>query len=168
MEKKPLPLSEVHRLLEPGPVVLLTTTLSGKANIMTMSWHTMMEFDPPTIGCVISDKDYTFNILKTTKECAINVPTVEIAEQVVGCGNTTGEKTDKFKIFNLTPVTASLVKAPLVSECYANIECKVINTEMVTQYGFFILEAVGAWINHLGKGNFMVAGKIIKLLSNMK
>ena len=156
-------MSEVYRLLEPGPVVLLTTALSGKTNIMTMSWHTMMEFEPPIIGCVISDKDYSFNILKTTKECVINVPTVELAEQVVGCGNTSGEKTDKFKIFNLTPVTASLVKAPLVNECYANIECKVINTEMVSQYSFFILEALKAWItpsrklprtiHHLGRYN---------------
>ncbi len=178
MEKNLFPLSEVYRLLEPGPVVLLTTTLSGKANIMTMSWHTMMEFEPPLIGCVISDKDYTYNILQVTKECVINIPTVEMAEQVVGCGNTSGEKIDKFKLFNLTPTTATFVQAPLVNECYANIECKVINTEMVSQYGFFILEALRAWINpsnkyprtihHFGKGNFMVAGKTIKLPSNMK
>ncbi|CEG58624.1 flavin reductase family protein [Legionella fallonii] len=178
MRKKPLPLSEVYCLLEPGPVVLLTTSLCGKANVMTMSWHTMMEFEPPIIGCVISDKDYTFDILKTTKECVINIPTVEIAEQVVGCGNTSGEKIDKFNLFNLTPITASLVKAPLISECYANIECKVINMEMVPQYGFFILEALTAWItpsrknpstiHHLGRGRFMVAGKTIKLRSNMK
>jgi flavin reductase (DIM6/NTAB) family NADH-FMN oxidoreductase RutF len=178
MEKKSLPLSEIYRLLEPGPVVLLTTTLSGKDNVMTMSWHTMMEFEPPLIGCVISDNDYTFNILKTTKECVINIPTVEIAEKVVGCGNTSGDNIDKFKFFHLTPVASSVVKAPLIKECYANIECKVINTEMVPQYGFFILEAVKGWItpsrkqprtiHHLGRGNFMVAGKLIKLPSNMK
>lgn len=178
MEKKLLPLSEVYCLLEPGPVVLLTTTLSGKANIMTMSWHTMMEFKPPKIGCVISDKDYTYNILQATNECVINIPTVEIAEKVVGCGNVSGKNIDKFKVFNFTPIDASLVKAPLINECYANLECIVINIELVPQYGFFVLEVVRAWItpsrkrprtiHHLGRGRFMVAGRTIKLPSNMK
>src|SRR5664280_1002027 len=86
MAKRTLPLSKVYGLLEPGPVVLVTTAHKGRANIMTMSWHTMMEFEPPIVGCVISNRDYTFSILKQTKECVINIPTVELAAKVVGCG----------------------------------------------------------------------------------
>ena len=178
MKKKSLPLSQVYRLLEPGPVVLVTTTRKGKANIMTMSWHTMMDFEPPIVGCVISNRDYTFNILKATKECVINIPTVELAKKVVGCGNTCGRKIDKFKVFHLTPMPASQVKTPLIAECYANLECKVIDMKMATKYNFFILEVLKAWvapstkrphtIHHMGKGIFMVAGKIIKLPSKMK
>ena len=66
---------------------------------MTMSWHTMMEFEPPQVGCVISNRNYSFDLLKATKECVINIPTVEIAEKAVGCGNTSGAKIDKFKKF---------------------------------------------------------------------
>ena len=96
MAKRALPLSKVYGLIEPGPVVLLTTAWKGRPNIMTLSWHTMMEFEPPLVGCVVSNRNYTFGILKATKECAINIPTVKLAAKVVGCGNTSGAKTDKF------------------------------------------------------------------------
>ncbi len=178
MAKRSLPLSRVYRLLEPGPVVLVTTARKGQANIMTMSWHTMMDFEPPIVGCVISNRNYSFDIVKTTKECAINIPTVELAEQVVGCGNTSGRKVDKFTRFGLTPSPASRIEAPLIDECYANLECKVIDARMVTKYNFFILEVLKAWIDparkqprtihHRGKGAFMVAGETINLPSKMK
>src|SRR5512135_1061801 len=139
MAKKSFPLSKVYRLLEPGPVVLVTTAGKEGPNIMTMSWHTMMEFEPPLVGCVISNRNYTFDILKATKECVINIPAVELAQQVVAIGNTSGQKTDKFQAFGLTPAPASRVKAPLIDECHANLECQVVDTRMVNKYNFFIL-----------------------------
>ena len=83
MAKKTYPLSRVYRLLEPGPVVLVTTAHKGRANIMTQSWHTMMEFEPPLVGCVISGRNYSFDALRATKECVLNIPSVELAKQVV-------------------------------------------------------------------------------------
>src|ERR1039458_4453909 len=82
MVKRTFPLSKVYGLLEPGPVVLVTPAQKGRANIMAMSWHTMMEFEPPIVGCVISNRNYAFSILKQTKECVINIPTVELAAKV--------------------------------------------------------------------------------------
>ena len=178
MAKKSFPLSKVYGLLEPGPVVLVTTASKGRANIMTMSWHTMLEFEPPQIGCVISNRNYSFEILKSTKECVINIPSVELVKQVVGCGNCSGQKVDKFKKFGLTPVAASCVQAPLIDECYANLECKVVDGKMIAKYNLFILEVLKAWtdpaqknprtIHHQGKGTFMVAGEKIRLPSKMK
>ena len=52
MSKRPLPLAEVYRLIEPGPVVLVSTMRDGRAKIMTMSWHMMVDFEPPIIACV--------------------------------------------------------------------------------------------------------------------
>jgi len=178
MAKKSLPLSRVYGLLEPGPVVLVTTVLRGRANIMTMSWHTMIDFEPPVVGCVISDRNYSFSALKATRECVINIPTVELSAQVIGCGNTSGRRIDKFKVFHLTAVPASRVKPPLIAECYANLECKVVDTRMVSRYSLFVLEVLKAWIDpsrkyprtmhHLGRGTFMVAGRTIKLASKMR
>src|SRR5450759_2553299 len=147
MSKKSFPLSKVYRLLEPGPVVMVTTASKGRANIMTMSWHTMLEFEPPLVGCVISNRNYSFDILNASKECVINIPTVELAKKVVGCGNCSGRKVDKFKKFSLTPGTASYVQAPLIDECYANLECKVVDGKMVSKYNLFVLEVVNAWID---------------------
>jgi flavin reductase (DIM6/NTAB) family NADH-FMN oxidoreductase RutF len=178
MAKRSFPLSKVYGLLEPGPVVLVTTARMGKPNIMTMSWHTMMEFEPPLVGCIISDRNYTHEILKATRECVINIPTVELAAKVVGCGNTSGRKTDKFKSFALTPAPAARVKAPLIDECYANLECRLVDARLANRYCFFVLEVLKAWIDpsrkrprtihHLGRGAFMVAGRTIKLPSRMK
>jgi flavin reductase (DIM6/NTAB) family NADH-FMN oxidoreductase RutF len=178
MAKKSFSLSKVYGMLEPGPVVLVTTSSKGLANIMAMSWHTMIDFEPPIVGCVISNRNYTFDILKATKECVINIPTVELVEKVVGCGNTSGRKIDKFKVFGFTQKTASHVKAPLIGECYANLECKVVDEKMVARYNLFILEVVKAWIDpagkdprtihHRGRGAFMVAGETIRLPSKMK
>jgi len=175
MKKKIFPLSVVYRLLEPGPVVLLTTVRAGRANVMPMSWHLMMEFTPPLVGCVVSNGNYSFATLKTTKECVINIPTVELAKTVVACGNTSGSNVDKFEKFSLTPVAAKLVKAPLIAECYASLECKVVDVKLVTKYNFFVLEVVQAWIDptqkkprtihHQGEGEFMLPGRIIRLRS---
>jgi len=178
MAKKTFPLSRVYRLLEPGPVVMVTTARKTQANIMTMSWHTMIDFEPPIVGCVISNRNFSFGILKATKECVINIPTVSLAAKVVGCGNTSGRTVDKFKAFGLTPAPASHVGAPLIAECYASLECRVVDARMVAKYNFFILEVLKAWIDpskkrprtihHLGRGAFMVAGRTIKLHSGMK
>ena len=178
VNRREFPLGEVYRLLESGPVVLVTTWRAGRANIMPMSWHTMMEFVPPLVGCVISDQNYTFEVLRATGECALNVPTVELAKKVVACGNTSGRDIDKFKEFGLTPSAAACVHAPLIDECYANLECRVIDTRLATQYNIFIAKVVKAWIDrlqkhprtlhHHGHGTFVVDGETIKLPSRMK
>jgi len=176
--KRSLALSRVYRLLEPGPVVLVTTARKGRANVMTMSWHTMMEFEPPLVGCVLSNRNYSFEILRKTKQCVINIPTVELAAKTVRVGNCSGRKTDKFAAFGLTPLPAARVAPPLIEECYANLECKVVDARLVDKYNFFVLEVVKAWIDparkkprtihHLGMGAFMVSGRTIKLPSKMK
>jgi flavin reductase (DIM6/NTAB) family NADH-FMN oxidoreductase RutF len=178
MSKRSYPLAKVYGLLEPGPVVMVTTSRKGKHNIMTMSWHMMMEFEPPLVGCLVSGRNYSFDLLKATRECVINIPTVELAKQVVGVGNCSGREVDKFETFGLTPKPASMVRAPLIDECFANLECKIADTRMVNKYNMFILEVVKAWIDpsqkqprtihHLGKGVFTVDGETIKLRSRMK
>ena len=57
---KDMPLAKAYQLLEPGPVVLLTTAAGGKANVMTMSWHMMVDFEPPLVACVVSTGDHSF------------------------------------------------------------------------------------------------------------
>jgi flavin reductase (DIM6/NTAB) family NADH-FMN oxidoreductase RutF len=178
MRKRNYPLSKVYGLLEPGPVVLLSTSHKGRANVMTMSWHTMMEFEPPLVGCVVSDRDYSFRALKATRECVINIPTAELAAQVVDCGNTTGDQVDKFDTFGLTPVPGGIVAAPLIAECYASLECRAVDTRLVNRYAFFVLEVVKAWVDtsckqpktlhHRGYGQFMLAGETIALPSKMR
>jgi flavin reductase (DIM6/NTAB) family NADH-FMN oxidoreductase RutF len=101
---KDLPLSKVYQLLEPGPVVLLTTAYKGRANVMTMSWHMMVEFEPPLVACVVSNADFSFAALRATKECVIAVPALKLAPKVVEVGNCSGRNVEKFEAFGLTRV----------------------------------------------------------------
>ena len=172
-----LPLAEVYRLLEPGPVVLLTTAHKGRANVMTMSWHMMIEFEPPLVACVVSSANYSFAGLRATKQCVIAVPARNLASKVVKVGNCSGRDVEKFKKFGLTPVPAEGVLPPLIAECFANLECKVADTTLVNRYNLFILEVRKAWtdpaqlrpktIHHHGYGKFAVDGEMIKLKSRM-
>ena len=173
-----LPLSKVYQLLEPGPVVLLTTAHKGQANVMTMSWHMMVEFEPPLVACVVSTADFSFVALRATKECVIAIPALELAPKVVEVGNCSGRDLDKFAAFGLTPAPAERVAAPLVVECFANLECKVTDTHLVNKYSLFVLEVLKAWtdsaqkdpktIHHHGYGRFIVDGEAIKLKSRMR
>lgn len=172
---KELPLSNVYQLLEPGPVVLLTTAHKGRANVMTMSWHMMVEFTPPLVACIVSDADYSFAALRATKECVIAIPALALAAKVVEIGNCSGREVDKFDKFALTKAPARRVAAPLVRECFANLECKVVDTRLVNKYSLFVLEVLQAWtdpaqrdvktIHHHGYGAFVVDGETIKLKS---
>ena len=174
---KNLPLSKVYQLLEPGPVVLLTTVQKGCANIMTMSWQMMVEFEPPLVACVVSSANYSFAALRATKECVIAIPAVELAPTVVKVGNCSGRNMRKFEKFGLTAAPAERVAPPLVAECFANLECKVADTRLVAKYNLFVLEVVKAWIDpaqtdpktihHRGDGRFAVDGETIKLKSRM-
>ena len=178
MQKRSLALGKVYGLLEPGPVLLLSTCHKGRANVMAMSWHTMMDFEPPLVGCVVSARDFSFAALKATRECVLNIPAAELAAQVVACGNSSGRRVDKFAAFGLTAAPAKLVASPLVAECWANLECRVVDTRLVNRYNFFVLEVVKAWIDpavkdprtvhHRGRGVFMVAGDSIRLPSRAK
>ena len=183
MAMKALPLPRVYQLLEPGPVVLLTTApprshRGGRPNVMTMSWHMMVEFEPPLVACVVSNANHSFTALRATGECVIAVPAVKLASKVVKVGNDTGRRIDKFAAFGLTPTPAKRVAAPLIAECFANLECRVADTRMVNRYNLFILEVVAAWIDpaqkkpktlhHHGYGRFVVDGRTIRLRSRMR
>lgn len=178
MTKKAFPLGKVYSLLEPGPVLLLTTAGKDRPNVMTLSWHTLLDFEPPLVGCVVSDRNHSFAALRKSRECVLNLPTAELAGQVVRCGNCHGARVDKFRKFGLTAQPASEVAAPQIAECFASLEARVVDTRLVNRYGLFVLEIVKAWadsrwkaprtLHHRGHGAFMVAGETLRLRSRMK
>jgi flavin reductase (DIM6/NTAB) family NADH-FMN oxidoreductase RutF len=170
-QKKDFPLADIRRYLEPGPIVLVSSAWKGKSNIMTMGWHMMMEFSPALLGCVISDGNHSFEMLRRSKQCVINLPTTDLVNEVVGIGNCTGADVDKFEQFALTPVAGAKVDAPLIKECYANFECRLADASQISRHGLFIWEVVKAHVarspeypetlHYRGDGVFMVSGRTI-------
>jgi flavin reductase (DIM6/NTAB) family NADH-FMN oxidoreductase RutF len=165
--KKDFPVSDMRSLIEPGPIVLVSSHWKGKSNIMTMGWHMVMDYS--TIGCFIWDQNHSCEMIRKSKECVINVPTHDIIRKVIAIGNSTGAEIDKFKEFKLSPDKASKVKAPLIRECYANFECRLADTSLIRKYSLFVFEVVKAHaavsprfprtIHYRGEGRFMVSGK---------
>jgi len=174
--KRYFPVSKIRQLLEPGPVVLVSSSWKGKTNIMTLGWHAVIEFVPSLVGCVIAEDNISFEMIRKSRECVINIPTLDLVDKVVGIGNCDGDKVDKFDQFHLTPVTAAKVAAPLIGECYANLECRIHDVCLVKKYNFFILEVVKAHlaaspkyprtIHYRGQGRFVTSGPVINKSRN--
>jgi len=145
---------------------------------MTMSWHMMVEFDPPLVACVVSGVNFSFAVLRSTREAVIAIAAHRLAKQVVGIGNCSGRNIDNFGHFGLTPLPARQVRAPMIKECFCNLECQVKDTRLVKRYNLFILEVLEAWIDpaqkhprtlhHGGYGSFAVDGPIIRLKSGTR
>src|SRR5437016_1132298 len=167
-KKKDFPVDKVRRFLEPGPVVLVSSAYKGERDIFTMGWHMIMMDEPSLVGCFIWDQNYSHELVRRSKECVINVPEVAIAEAVVGIGNHHGPKPDKFQEFGLMALAATQVAAPLIAECYANFECKLVDASLVKKYSLFVFEVVKAHVatspkyprtlHYRGDGVFMVSG----------
>jgi flavin reductase (DIM6/NTAB) family NADH-FMN oxidoreductase RutF len=173
---KEFPLERAFQFIEPGPAVLLTTANKGKANVMTMTWHMDVDFTP-IIACVVSSGNHSFEALSRTRECVIAIPGADLMRTVVDIGNCSGADTDKFRKFALTPLPATHVKAPLIAECLANIECRVVDARLANKYNLFILEGLKAWVEpkrkerrtfHAnGDGTFVIDGRTVNLRRRM-
>lgn len=159
-------MNQVFTLMESGPVVLVTTHDGHKDNIMTISWTMVMDFTP-VFAITTGEWNHSFAALRKTRECVIAIPTVDMLDTVVGIGTCSGADTDKFAKFKLTPVRGKIVRAPLIKECLANIECKVI--DIIEKHNIVVLEAVAACIDTerkekrmvhaVGDGTFIVDGR---------
>jgi len=176
--KRDFPVSDVRRYLEPGPVVLVSSRHGQQTDIMTMGWHTVLEFTPSLVGCLISSGNHSLQLVRASGACVINVPSTALTDIVVGIGNTSGAEIDKFEHFGLTPDKALKVKAPLIRECFASFECRLHDDALVDKYNFFIFEVVKAHVapgrkppqtlHYMGDGAFMTSGKIISRRSRFR
>jgi flavin reductase (DIM6/NTAB) family NADH-FMN oxidoreductase RutF len=169
IRKHNFPVGKIRRFLEPGPIVLVSSAYRGKTNIMTMGWHMVMGFQPSLIGCYIWSENHSFEMIRKSRECVINIPTLDLASKVVGIGNSSGRDIDKFEHFRLTAKQGEKVKAPLIQECFANYECKLIDAKLIAKYSLFVLKVVKAHvavapkyprtIHYRGEGVFMISGE---------
>ena len=163
-----LKLSKAFTLMESGPVVLVTTHDGHKDNIMTISWTMVLDFTP-VFAITTGEWNHSFAALRKNRECVIAIPTVDMLDKVVGIGTCSGADTDKFTKFKLTPMQGKVVRPPLIKECLANIECKVV--DIVKKHNIVVLEAVAAYIDAarkerrmvhaVGDGTFIVDGRRI-------
>lgn len=163
---KRMNIDKAFTLIEPGPVVLVTTYDGKRNNIMTISWTMVVDFTP-MFAMTTGEWNYSFAALRKRRECVIAIPTVDLIDKVVGVGTCSGSDTDKFEKFGFTPMKGKRVGAPLIKECLANIECRVV--DIVRKHNIVVLEGVAAHfdgsrrekrtIHAIGDGIFTVDGR---------
>ncbi|WP_017909967.1 flavin reductase family protein [Xanthomonas sp. SHU 199] len=166
--KLDFPTQDVRRFLEPGPVVLVSSAWKQQRDVMTLGWHMVLEFSPSLLACCISSANHSFDLIRRSKQCVINLPTADLVDTVVGIGNTSGADLDKFAHFGLTAVPATHVAAPLIAECYASFECRLHDGSQIGKHGLFVWKVVKAHVaaspkrprtlHYRGDGRFMLSG----------
>ncbi|KAJ5698670.1 hypothetical protein N7462_000675 [Penicillium macrosclerotiorum] len=178
----PCPISHVYRLIEPGPVLLVSTGSLEQSthNIMTIGFHMMMQHEsPPLIGITLGPWDASFAVLKKRRECVLAVPSVEIAQKTVDIGNCSSNDSDtnKWERFDIDALPGLKVQAPLVGgpHVIANIECVVEDTALVNKYSMWVLRPIAAWVapqrgtmfHHQGQGIMVADGEVLNFKDRM-
>ena len=143
--KVEVPLSRARRLINPGPVVLVTAKYKGTVNVMTAAWTTPISGDPPLVGVAINHGSFTHDLIAKSEQFALNVPGRGLAEKVKLCGTLSGRDVNKFEEASLMPLTAREVEAPLVEECLGHLECAVVEAHSLGDHTFFVGQVVAAW-----------------------
>ncbi|MBU7032154.1 MAG: flavin reductase family protein [Theionarchaea archaeon] len=134
-------------VLYPNSVVLASCSHEGKDNIITLAWVTTACFDPPMIACAIRESRYSHDLVKTSGEFVINIPTSRMVRETDFCGQVSGRNEDKFAACKFTKEKASRVNVPLIGECPVNIECVVREVVHLGTHDLFIGEVVAVQVD---------------------
>lgn len=168
-------LGKAFTLIEPGPVVFVATHDGKKNNLMTISWTMVMDFTP-RFAITTGPWNHSYAALQVSRECVISIPTVDLLDKVIGVGTCSGADMDKFEKFGLTAAEGRHVRSPLIRECLANIECRVI--DIVEEHNIVVLEGIAAYFDNsrkekrtvhaVGDGTFVVDGRKLDRREMMK
>lgn len=146
--KVKIPLRKANRLINHGPLALISCLIEAdRFNCMPVAWIMPVRHEPPMIGAVIGKGNFSHKCIVEHKEFVVNIPPMRIIRQVVECGSVTGAEVNKFEKFNLTPIKAETVKAPLIQECIGHLECEILNDpQLIDNYGLFLANVKIAWV----------------------
>jgi len=136
-------------VLSPAPPVLVSCGgMQGwKPNLITIAWAGNVCSDPPMLSISVRPERYSFEIIRTTREFVVNVPSLKQARAVDWCGVVSGRSEDKFAGAGLTPAPALKVHPPIVLECPLNIECRVKESLELGTHTMFVAEVVAVQVS---------------------
>jgi len=143
--KASIPLERAHSLLHPYNSCLVTCKgKDEKINVMAVAWIIPVSVNPPLVAMSIRPERYSHDLIMQTKEFAVNIPTFKMVRKVLLCGRRSGRNLDKFKEASLSPQKARIVKAPIIKECIAHLECKLVKSMKMGDHTLMIGEVVAA------------------------
>ena len=180
--KKEVKLDRANRLINHGPVILVTSRYKEYKNIITLAWQTPVSHKPKLVAICIHKKHFSHQLIEKSKEFVINVPNRALLKQVHFCGTRSGRDVDKFKECGFTELEAKFVKAPLIAECIAHLECRVKKIYPGGDHSIFLGQVLRALadsdifdgkilrmdrlraqtLHHLGEDLYMVSGQLLR------
>ncbi len=145
--KENVPFSQSARMLQPGPLALVTSQLKGQPNVMAAAWVFPLSLDPAIASVSLRPTRFTHQIISKSEEFVLNIPSLALLKQVHYCGSVSGRDVDKFKQSGLTPVTAKEVAAPLIEQCLAHVECGLINAITFGDHTLFVGQVLSVQVD---------------------
>lgn len=183
----PVELKNAYRLVNHGPVTLVSAAHGGRENLMAVAWCMALDYSPPRLAIVLAQDGYTRSLIDASGELVVQVPPRRMLEVVDAVGNCSGRTVDKWERFELGRAKAGKVGAPLVEGCLAWLECRVLKgdaeAEIAERYDLFVVEVVAAWaddgafvagrwredlpepmraVHHIAGGAYVVDGKHVR------
>jgi len=147
--KTPVDLQRACMLLHPMHTVLVTCRgRTGKPNIITLAWAMPTSIDPPLVAISISPKRLSHKLITESKEFIVNIPTMNLLEATLFCGRRSGREHDKFKEAGFTRVRARKLKAPIIKECVAHLECRLHSQHTTGDHTIFVGQIAQAYANN--------------------
>lgn len=145
--KESIPLSDFHHLLHPYPTSLVTScTPDGERNIIAIAWMIPVSVRPPRVAIAVRAERYSYSLIRSMDEFVINVAPYELAAQVLYCGRHSGHDVDKFAETKLRPGQARLVTPPIIQECLAFIECRIVENVDLGDHRLIVGDVVAAYV----------------------
>ncbi|HDZ41235.1 MAG TPA: flavin reductase family protein [Bacteroidetes bacterium] len=127
-----------QKIMFPCPTALVVTGTMERANIVTIAWVSLLASQPPTLGISVGQKGYSGREIKKNGEFTVNIASVDIMTEADFCGISSGRDTDKFRETGLTKMASKVVKSPIIKECPLNLECVLIESNIVGITNHFI------------------------------
>jgi len=143
--REPVALDRFTPLLHPCLTFLVTAVdQAGKPNIITIAWLTPLSVQPPLVGFSVRPSRYSYDLIRSCGEFVVNVAPYEIARQALLCGRQSGRDIDKLEVTGLTATDARRVRPPILEECLAHVECKLVREIECGDHVLFIGEVLAA------------------------
>lgn len=121
-----IPLERANRIINSGQVILVSSAFEKRANIITLAWSMPLSHKPPLMAISITKKRFSYDLIKKSGEFAVNIPGIDLFDEMYYCGTHSGRDVDKFKETDLTAVRANkLTHTPLIKECIGHLECRL-------------------------------------------
>lgn len=181
MNKIDVDLSVAYRLLNPGCVLLVSVGDGTRDNVFAATWNMPVYDEPAFCAFACAKGHHSYSFIEATGEVVLNVPDLSLVDAVYGCGSTSGRDIDKFARFGLRRRAGRLVRAPLIDQCVASLECRVEQTIDVHDSALLLLKVVraeacsahfrsGRWqfdrglglIHHVSGAQFCVSDRMVE------